>query len=110
MELETQIETLRSRIAEHQTVVTRLETQADRLRVAPKIPSNTTPQQVAAIFETHSGFDDQIAGLEAAIAELNRRLKLLRSQFQGHTQALQQFQEQERRNKLTRSVLAEIKG
>lgn len=107
-ELQTQITDLLERIAEHQTEIGNLETRQTELLTPPKIPAGATGQELAKIFEVHSGFDDEFLGVQAALTELRRRQNRLSSELQEYTRGLQQLQEQNRHNQLTAQVLAEI--
>jgi len=106
--LQNHVNGLRSRLAHHRHVIAQWQAKADELWAAPVIPLGATSQQLAEIFESRSGFDDEIAGILAATAELQRREAALAYQLQTCIAELQRWQEQESRAGLKQSVLSAI--
>lgn len=107
-ELKNKINDLRDHIAQHQTEIHRQERRQAELTKPPVIPAGATGQQLAKIFGTHAGFDDQILGVQAAIIELNRRMSQLHSQLEESTTALERQRQETHRKQISAQVLAEI--
>lgn len=107
-ELKNKINDLRDRIAQHQAEIHRQETRQTELLTPPRIPAGATGQELANIFEVHSGFDDLLWGAQAAIAELQRRQTRLSTQLQEYTATLERQRQENHRKQISAQVLAEI--
>lgn len=108
IQLQTQIENLRSRIAQHQVEIANQERRQAALRTAPTIPAGASAPQIAKIFEGVAGRDDEIAGVEAAVRELEERTARLQAQLSVSTRELQQYQTQAHRSRIRQDVLNAI--
>lgn len=108
LELQTQIETLRSRIAQHQKVITNLEQQKAQLELPPPIPPQATASELVEIFESAATRLDELEGAEAAAKELERRTARLQAQLQQYATELHQLQAQAHQSRIQEEVLNAI--
>lgn len=108
LKLQAQIGTLRSRIAEHQKVITNLEQEKARLELPPPIPPQATASELVEIFESAADRLDELEGAEAAAKELERRTARLQAQLQQYSTELRQLQAQAHQSRIRQEVLNSI--
>lgn len=108
LELQTQIGTLRSRIAEHQKVITNLKQEKSRLELPPPIPPQATASELVEIFESAAARLDELEGAEAAAKELEQRTARLQAQLLVSTRQLREYQAQAHQSRIQQEVLNAI--